>query len=769
MAYIKSRKHGQPLPSPLSRTSLIGAAVLASLALPAGAQTAENPATLPTVTVEDTSTADYKTEAVSSPKYTQPLLNTPQTITVLPSRVLEEQGRQSLVEALSTVPGITFGAGEGGGGYGDSINFRGYSANNNITIDGMRDSAQYNRSDAFNLEQIEVSNGANSVYGGAGNVSGSINLVSKTPKAEDFVRASGTLGTDSYGRATLDANQRVGETSALRLNLMTHQNDVPGRDVEKYERWGVAASYAMGLGTPTQTTLSYFHQEDDNIPQYGVPYYKNAFHDGKLPGVKSSSYYGYKDVATQEIEVDALTFQLDHRFSDTMSLRNQTRLQRVTQFSVVVPPQGTWCLATGLTPTNAACGSPNTFTPSGPAGTTRDTENNYIGNQTDLTTRFKTGAVDHTLVTGVSISRETYDLTNGNSLRNPNGATPNPTLPSMSISDPSGVYDGPVNFIKAGETESELTNAAVYVFDNAQLTPQWSLNGGLRFERTDAKANVSTFTTPALGGVETKNPTSKNDESLISYRLGVVFKPAANGSVYAAYGNSQTPSTTTVNGGGCSTAATNGNCNVDPETAVNMEVGTKWDVLGNRLSLTAAVFRNELQNFKVNSGDPTEPDQQTDGKSRVDGIALGAAGQVTQAWGLFANYTYLKSEVLQSVSDYNLSNGLADLQKGDALTNVPEHAASLWTTYRVLPELTVGYGVTYQGSWYLNSGASPLYKADSYTVHNAMAAYRFSRNLDFQLNVNNLTDELYYTRVRNNGWATPGDARAVRLAANYSF
>ncbi|MDF3822866.1 TonB-dependent siderophore receptor [Leptospira sp. 96542] len=707
------------------------------------------------------------------------MLDTPQTITVLPSRVLEEQSRNSLVEALATVPGITFGAGEGGGGYGDSINFRGYSANNNITIDGMRDSAQYNRSDAFNLEQIEVSNGANSVYGGAGNVSGSINLVSKTPKAEDFVRASGTLGTDSYGRATLDANQRVGETSALRLNLMTHQNDVPGRDVEKYERWGVAASYAMGLGTPTQSTLSYFHQEDENIPQYGVPYYKNAFHTGGLlPGAKSSNYYGYKDVAIQEIQVDALTLQVNHRFSDVLSLRNQTRAQRITQFTRVVPPQGTWCLPTGLQPVDGndadtlpdTCASPGTFTPGGPAGNTRDTENNYIGNQTDLTTRFKTGEIEHTLVTGVALTHETYDLRSGNSLRNPDGTTP--TFPSMSITDPAAYYGGPINFLITGRTESELSNAAVYVFENAQLTPQWSVSGGIRFERNSGSVNVSSRANTTTT-TWTKNPTADNSENLISFRLGVVFKPAANGSVYAAYGNSQTPSQSTVNGGCTNTVGNNGtlnyNCNVDPETAINFEVGTKWDVLDNRLSLTAAAFRNELQNFKVTSGDPTEPNQQTDGRSRVDGVALGAAGQVTQAWGLFANYTYLKGKVIQSVSDYTLSNGGVDNQKGDPLTNTPEHAASLWTTYQLLPELTLGYGVTYQGSWYLNNGTGTLFKADGYTVQNAMVAYRFSRNLDLQLNVNNLTDELYYTRVRNNGWATPGDARAVRLAANYSF
>src|SRR3546814_1923169 len=149
----------------------------------------------------------------------------------------------------------------GGGGYGDSINLRGYSASNDITVDGVRDSAQYSRTDPFNLQQIEVYNGANSVYNGSGSVGGTIHLVQKTPQATDLTVLEAGVGTDDYYRATVDSNLRVSDMVAVRLNAMYHENDVPRRDVEKYERWGIAPSVTLGIESPTRVPLSYLHQD----------------------------------------------------------------------------------------------------------------------------------------------------------------------------------------------------------------------------------------------------------------------------------------------------------------------------------------------------------------------------------------------------------------------------------------------------------------------------------------------------------------------------
>ncbi len=264
-------------------------------------------------------------------KATADPLDTPQTVTVVTKGVIAAQNLLSLRDILSTVPGITFGAGEGGGGFGDSINLRGYSANNDITVDGVRDSAQYSRSDPFNIEQIEVTNGANSVYSGSGSVGGTINIVSKRPTRHDSTTLTGGLGTDSYYRATVDTNHLINDSVAVRLNAMVHRNDAPGRDVEQFKRWGVAPSITLGLDGPTQFTAMYFHQEDRNIPQYGVPFYNGR----GVPGVDPGNYYGYSNVDKQHQKIDMLTGIIDHDFGNGLSVRNLSRYQKVTQKTIV--------------------------------------------------------------------------------------------------------------------------------------------------------------------------------------------------------------------------------------------------------------------------------------------------------------------------------------------------------------------------------------------------------------------------------------------------
>ena len=202
--------------------------------------------TLESVTVEG---SDVKSG--TSPKLTAPLLDMPQSITIVPQKVITDENLLNLRDILSTLPGITFGAGEGGGGYGDSINLRGFSGSNDITIDGVRDSAQYTRSDPFNLDRVEFVNGANSVYSGSGSVGGTVNLVSKVPYLGDHTQIGAGVGTDSYGRLTVDSNTQIGETTAFRVNAMAHENDVPGRDVEHYGRWGIAPRFRSG-SAPTR-------------------------------------------------------------------------------------------------------------------------------------------------------------------------------------------------------------------------------------------------------------------------------------------------------------------------------------------------------------------------------------------------------------------------------------------------------------------------------------------------------------------------------------
>jgi catecholate siderophore receptor len=763
-------------------TTAVGLA-LGTLGVPASSR-AEPAADSPQIIIRGEREGDFKVEQASSPKYTAPLRDTPQTFTVVPRQVIEDQSLLTMREILSTVPGITFGAGEGGGGYGDSINLRGFAGSTDITVDGIRDSAQYTRSDPFNLELIEVINGASSVYAGAGAVGGSVNLVSKAPQVErPFYRFSGSAATDDYGRFTADLNQNFGSRNAARLNAMWHENDVPGRDVERYERWGIAPSVSLGFGDATTLTLGYFHQEDDNIPQYGVP----TFEGSVIPGVDVEAYYGNRNIDTQQIDTDILNAVVRHDFNPRLALRNHTRAQRVDQLSIVSQPQGVFCLAsTGLTPAGALCPSgsallpPGFFQPTGSRGTTRDTSNEAIINQTDFIASFKTGRYEHTMVTGLAISHETFSLRTGNVLRNADGSTP--VFAQTPIGDPDSFYTGPHNFILAGLTDGELDNQALYAFDTLKLSERWQLNAGARYEHNDGTFVSSTVATPAAGGAVTRQPRVDTEDYLFSYRAGVVYKPAEHGSIYLAYGNSQTPSRASVNGT-CNLlpTATNGaNCNVDPEDAVNYELGTKWDLLNGELAITAALFRNERTNYRVNDfGNEENPtqEQRLDGKARVDGVVLGIGGLLRDGWGVYANYSYLDSEVLQGASDFVSSQG-QDYAKGDRLLNVPENAFSLWTVYDLPRRMQVGYGVTYQdkvhvGQHNQDNPAGALPTAAGYTVHRAMIRYGMTRSVDLQFNVNNIFDEEYLTRVRTStnvqGWATPGERRQFVLTASYSF
>lgn len=761
--------------------------------------------------------ARYAQPDVASAKSTAPLLDTPQTITIIDNVTLEKQNLLTLRDALSTLPGITFGAGEGGGGFGDSINLRGYSANTDITIDGVRDSAQYSRSETFDLQQIEVYNGANSVFNGSGSVGGTINLVSKMPQKKSLTVVSPSVGTDGYYRATVDSNIRVNDLIAFRLNAVYHQNDVPGRDVERNKRWGIAPAVTIGIDSPTRLTLMYLYQHDDNVPQYGVPYFPGA--GGKPDGVPYDGYYGYRNIDRQKQTINQLTAIFEHDFSDHLTIRNLTRYENIRQLTVVDPPQGgvyalnSQCLtnsgvaaakpgANGACTINiAASGQPainvtvpeGYYLPGGPRGNLRDTRNQMLYDQVDLRANFDIGIVQNELVLGGAASWEHYNLDTGRLFLNADGSNPYATtgLPLINIADPSqgNLYTGPLNYIRSSKSVGDHTDYATYLFDTSKIGRYFEFNFGVRWEHSEGTFNSIAYnvTGASLGTPTLPIPTpQRSSDNLFSYRLGGVFKPTESISIYAAYGNSRTPSISTVNGGCTSgSGATLVNfCDVQPEKAKNYEVGAKADLFHHRLQLTAAAFRNERSNFKVASNDPTLPALQvTDGRARVDGIALGASGNVTRDWTVFANYTYLKSKVVQGVSDFCVQNPTtancvtaiaAAPEAGGPLQQTPKNSGSLFTTYTLPFKLQVGYGLTYQGSFAIVTnpsakinGAYP--SSHDYLTHRFFASYPVTPKLTAQVNVQNFTNEHYYTSIRNNGWAVPGALRSATFSVFYNF
>lgn len=756
------------------------------------------------MTVTDTALDEnaVKVERAESPKYTAPLLDTPQTITVISKQSIQQQNLLTLRDVLQTVPGITFGAGEGGFGYGDRIILRGQDAKNDVTVDGVRSSAFLNRNETYNIEQVEVTNGANSVYSGGGSVAGTINLVTKRPLADDQGVVSAGIGTDNYYRGTVDLNKRVSDLVAVRLNAVIHKNDVPGRDVEFYERWGVAPAVTIGIDGPTSLTLQYEHLDDKGMPQYGLRYYANL--GGFLSDFDREGYYGFANLDQQNSLTDSVQAIFSHELSDTVKIRNLTRYEKIRQNTVTSQPNGTFCLAsTGMQPANiqgvaAAC--PATvpagyYLPTGGRGVQRLITNDTAYNQLDLSAEFATGGVEHALVVGVSALWEGFEERRGNLPRNLDGTTPDFPLvnignPGEVIQGPAGftygnnTYNGPINFIQTRISKGGRNTYAAYLFDTMKFGEMFELNGGVRYEHVEGHNTTQDFfdTGANIGQQEGFSGPFENANDLFSYRVGLVFKPTPDVSLYVAHGNSKNASQAAVDGS-CTETATRSNCNLSPETTKNYEIGVKADLFNKALLLTAALFRNDRDSIRVDSGDPTVPDQRLDGRQRVQGISLGASGNITENWTVSANYMYLDAEILQGGSDRCFADPLAAgcatniAIPGSRLTNTPEHSGSLFTTYRFPFGLELGYGVTYQGSFALNNPttASPtatVYLVPSYTIHRFMASYTINDRLKAQVNVQNFTDEKYVTTVRNNvngSWAQPAPTRSAVFSLNYAF
>ena len=738
---------------------------------------------LPAVKVQAQTQNEYKPEKPASPKYTEPLRDIPQTIQIITAKVIEDQNQLTLRDMLGNVPGITFGAAEGGNGFGDNITLRGARVDSDIFVDGIRDSAQTARVDPFNLEQLEVTKGASSVYSGAGAVSGTINMVSKTAKADDFTKATLGVGTDGYFRTTIDGNQKISDTTAFRLNLMSHQADSPDRDFVSSERWGVAGSLAFGIGTSTRTTLNVVHQDNERVPDRGLLWRRPAGGAGEPVPVDRSTYFGWSNLDFEESTVDAITGTFERDINANLTLRNVTRFASTDNVSAFATLNGLVCIdgvpfnATGTCPTPPA-GATSTFTMTGAPGNRRDDTTDITANVTDLTWKFKTGTIEHTLVSGLAIMRENFDRTTFGA-RDPDGSpfdlpevaegpegTPNGYV--RDLYNPDTVFAGGVNYLATGKNSNEIDNQAIYVFHNATLSPQWETGAGIRYERNEAIYDSQSLPVPDNDGGVSAGSTTRNEatHNLLSGRIAVTFKPVEAGSIYVAAGNSASPASSAVITS-CSNTATSQNCNVDPEKTINYEIGTKWEVFDAKLLLTAALFRNDRTNTRVASADPENPIQVLDGKSRVQGLELGASGQISKEWSISASYAYLDSEILQGAAD----GAATDTQKGQKLIGTPEQSGSLWTTYALPRGLEVGYGLRYVGEYHADfaTATNPSTTVPDYFVHNALVGYRVDRNLHLRLNLNNLTDELYWTGVRPQGWGYPGEGRSYVLTASYDF
>lgn len=694
----------------------MGKAVAFTFALASPASAAEpkkdEPFTLPPVVVQEQN-SPYVVPQPSLPKFTEPLRDTPQSITIVPEQIIREQGGSTLRDALRNVPGIGINAGEGGGAQGDGFTLRGYNARNDMFIDGVRDQGSYFR-DAFNIESVEVLKGPSSTFFGRGSTGGIINQVSKAPRLEPSYSGSFTGGSAFYLRGTADINQPLGTVlpnSSLRVNLMAHRNDVAERDVVGSKRFGFAPSMAFGLGTPTQLTLSYLGQYENNVPDYGLP-----FIAGNPARVNRNNFYGFKEDYERTF-ANIATAKLEHRFNDQLSLRNTLRFSHVHREVAPTVPQPV-----------AGTATVNRSRP------IRDTKELIVSNQTDLTVKFATFGLNHALTTGIEIARETVDVLRFSQTTAANG------LPATNLFNPNnGTILTTVSRALAADSFTRSLGFGIYAADTLKLNDYFDILGGVRWDYFDTDFNDRRPATADFNRAD----------KMFSYRGGLVFKPVHWQSYYFSYGTSFNPSAEAI-------ALAANTQNTAPEKNRIFEIGGKLDFFGGALNLTGALFRIEKTNARTPDA-ITGTTQVLDGAQLAQGVEVGLAGRLFPGFNVFTGYTFIDAEITQS-NDATL--------KGRVPQNVPRHSANLWATYDFLEKWQIGGGPSYVGSRYANN--TNVNRVDSYVRWDSTIAYQISKNISLRFNAQNMANAYYFESVHPSH-VIPGAGRTFLATVGVKF
>jgi catecholate siderophore receptor len=752
LSLIRSRKHALAS-QPLLNQSLFALAAI-GLPLAASAQVAEK--TMSEVKVEASADVPYKADKVSSPKLTQPLVDTPQTISVIKKEVIQEQGASSIIEALRNTPGITMQLGENGNtSAGDTFQMRGFSTQSSVFIDGIRDLGAVTR-DTFNIEQIEISKGPAGADIGRGAASGYINLVSKLPNRENATSATVSYNSGEMKRVTGDLNRTIGDNAAFRINVMAQDGGQLGRKVIKNESQGIAPSVAFGLGTPTRIYLFSQHVRQDNTPDGGLPsvgvpgFYNASAALRTAPRVDRESFYGLAS-DYEKVDADMGTVKIEHELGPKATLTNTTRYGKSKMDRIL----------TGIN-TLTAAGAQNTWTVSRSRQSVLQ-ENEILGNTTNVVAEVQAGGVKHTISTGLEVlSEEQYAPTRGGlgtvGAANLYAPNPNDTLTAFAPAL-TGAY-----------TQGKTRTAAAYFFDTIELSPQWQVNGGVRYEHFNTSTNAATASTatshPTLPvGTLVPSRVEASDE-LASFKAGVLYKPVSTASIYAAFSNSQTPPGS-ANFSLSATAGNINNPNMDPQKTTNIELGTKWDILREKLSLTAALYRTDNKN-EISLLDAATNTYSQLGKRRVEGVELGAVGQLTDKWNITAGIATMDASIKQGTTGNNAA--------GAATRWSPDVSATLWTTYKFNDALTVGGGARYMSKQKrvidpsVDVALQNVPSIPSYTVADAMLSYKVSKNVSLQLNVYNLFDKFYINTLNNSGARLGlGVERSAQLSANIMF
>ncbi len=762
-------------------------------------------------------------DGVAMTKFTQPLVDTPQTIAVVPKFVLEDEGVTTLRDAVRNVPGVSLAAGEAGA-QGDNLTIRGFTARNDIFLDGIRDYGSYYRDD-FNYEQIEVLEGPAGVAFGRGSTGGVVNQESKVPQATPHVEVMSQFGTNLERRVAVDVNEplpKLAGGAAFRVAAMGTESGVAGRPYAELRRYGVAPSITLGLNSATRFTLSYFHLTENDTPDYGLPW----FYSQLAPGVSRYSYFGFPAQNFLKTNDDIVTARVEHTFNEHAVLHSIARAANYPRNAQITEPQictnpalpvavGGYVSAlpvssvTGLAcPYNFGTVNPATILVNRNQIQVKSVEGD-LWDQTELGLRFKTFGIRHELTVGIEGGQEISNpIRYGYQIKNAAGLSVN-TVPSTTLLNPNPAQAFSGTGYATTVTHAKVETVGTYFVDTIHLGRRVDLTGGARFDRADSGYNQYAPTPPAGGVVQTTCPVgttgsqgtaatcttsvgsfSRVDEQP-TYRAALVYRTNSKGSVYFDYGTSFNPSAESL-------ALTSITQNVAPEENETYEVGAKQSLMNDRLMVEGAWFRTEKDNARE-----TDPNNSLNtvvaGNQRVKGVQVSVVGRLPRGMDLIAGYAYLSSAVLYSPF-YPASVGYP-------LANVPKQTFNAFITHALPMHFTAGLGGNYVASRTASSttpfiptnygpgvvfaagAATPcvtngvattkattcypvlatgMKQVPGYWVFNALLKRPISEHVELQANVNNILNRFYIDQPHPSH-LIPGEGVNALIGLNFKF
>jgi catecholate siderophore receptor len=736
-----------------ARQSAQSRAPAAPAAAPAASPTTPIIAQLPDGNPYANPAAPYKADRLQSNKFTEPLLNTPKTVTVLTKEVLEDRKLTTLADVARTTPGITIGTGEGGNAFGDRFFIRGFDARSDIFVDGIRDTSVNVRENFF-TEQIEILRGPGSTFAGRGVAGGAINIVTKQAGDKDFYKGdlTGGLTSDQTKRITLDINQTITPDFSVRMNGMYQDAGIAGRNQVFDNRWGGAIATKW---TPTdwlKITTSYAHTEFDMRPDFGVPIYRQTSAGRTIGnfqpvpeslGVSRDTWYGQRFRDYYQAKSDIATIRADAILGDGLTLSNATRYG-LTGIDYI-----------GSIPQSINVSNPNpTLWTVNTGAQSRNQENQNITNQTDLTYRFDTGPVKHTTIVGMEFANERIWRTNYSGLTSELAGSPvlgSPSIQNLYTPYNYRTFQDPF-LNRNGRTLLMADTKSAYLIETANYNDFLILTGGVRYD--GYKVNVRS-------GTNSNTISSDN----VNYNLGLTIKPTKEFALYAAMATSSNPLGAEFDAGdpayGGLSATPNAVTNaLPPEQNTAYEVGAKYEMFDGKLLATAAYFETYKDKAREQGAGNV---WLATGRYKVNGFDFGLTGKITDKWSIFAGATFFESEVLKSITQNNV---------GRRLANLADNSFSVMSKYKVFDWLELGGAANYRSEIWGGTFAATTYnKLPGYWRFDAFAEAKVTQNLKLTLNVLNVFDKVYYDAFyrSNTPFAYIAPGRTVLLTASAKF